>query len=178
MNGDAYLLVVQCVCGSASKWPASIQWVDRQSSRLCLGSLIAAYEVHASSPAHAQSGAVTGRRPPPPGHCISLARPHCEETATALQTQPCRNQCGHWSPPYAGTAHSCSGLVPPGLRPSPPGRYLEAGAATSLAHPRLCQSVLLVHRMLAQETTGTGTWTLCNARCITTFRRPQPLSLA
>lgn len=103
----------------------------------CPGSLIA---VHASSPAHAQFGAATGRRPPPPGHCINLARPHCEETATALQTQPCRNQCGHWSPLYAGTAHSCSGLVPPGpLAPSP---QQVPVAATSLAHPRLCQSVL------------------------------------
>lgn len=41
MNGDTYL---PCACGSASKWPASIQWVDRQSNKLCLGSLIAAYE--------------------------------------------------------------------------------------------------------------------------------------
>lgn len=133
-----------------SGWPVL---ADRQSSTAhisqCPGSLIAA---HASSPAHAQFSAATGRRPPPPGHCINLARPHCEETATALQTQPCRNQCGHWSPLYAGTAHSwlrARSAWP--LGPLPPAGTCRCHLtrASALVPIRPC-----VHRMLAQATTG------------------------
>lgn len=147
-------------CGSASKWPAGIGLTDRAANYVSPspGSLIAAYEVHASSPAHAQSGALTGRRPPTawplhqPGASPLRRDRHCaaeaamQEPMRPLEPAVCRYR------PQLLRARSAW--------PSPPSPPRQVPrAATSLAHSRLCQSVLLVHRMLAQETTGT----LCNA---------------
>lgn len=174
MNGDAYLQV-QHACGSASKWPASIGLTDKAARGLCTRMPRPGVINRSIRSARFIARACTIRRCDwPASHRLATASAWRVPTA---KRPPLRCRRSHAGTNAATGARRMQ--VPPtaaqgsfrlAFAPLPPRQV--PGTATSLAHSRLCQSVLLVHRMLAQETTGT----LCNARCITTFRRPPSLA--